>query len=381
MKVLYITQMYPSKELPQYCIFLHQQVKAMIANGINIQVVVPTTVKATGQEQFDGVDILYLNYRDFSRTLFYPLVTRRLKSQLKKFLNVNDYEIIYAIHGPANILDFARKIARSSKKPLVVHYRGYNIFDEYEKQKKALFSNVQRVQERVVEDSVLSIGVSDKTGAIITERFPQAPVVTVYNGVDSKLFAEYTEYEDCKVIKILCVANLIPIKGHKFLFDAFKMLQDKYPKQSLRLDIVGRGFFEEELKNYVDKNDIANIRFHGYVHYDKVADFMRATDIFVLPSIYESFGNVCMEAMASKKPIVIFEGQGVDELVEDGISAMIAPKGNVEELFLRIERLVMDCELRRKIAANGYEIAQQYSWDYSAKMIIKNIEGLTNDGN
>ena len=60
---------------------------------------------------------------------------------------------------------------------------------------------------------------------------------------------------------------------------------------------------------------------------------------------------------------------------------MIAPKGNAEELFLRIERLVMDCELRQKIGANGYEIAKQYSWDHSAKMIIKNIEGLTNGGN
>lgn len=379
MKIIYITQMYPSEELPQYCIFLHQQVKALISNGVEIQVVVPTQEKPTGCNVFDGVKILYLKYRDFSRTMLYPLVRRKLKKELKPFINIRDFDLVYAIHSPANILDFARELAKSARKPLVVHYRGYNIFDEYEGQKKILFSNVEKVQEKVVKSSALSIGVSQKTGEIITKRFSKAPVVTVYNGVNTNLFTEGTREDKETVIKLLCVANLIPIKGHKFLFDALKLFQKKYPNQSIILDVVGRGFYEKELKKYVASNGIKDVYFHGYVHYDKVAEFMQQTDIFVLPSIYESFGNVCMEAMASKKPIVIFEGQGIDELVENKVSAMIAKKGDAHELFMCLETLIIDRQLREKIAQNGFEIARRYSWDYSAKNIIENIKGLIND--
>lgn len=376
MRILYITQMYPSKELPQYCIFLHQQVKALINNGVEITILVPTTKKQKTEEVFDGVKIFYLGYNDFSRTILYPLVRKQLMRECREVVNVAEYDLIYAIHSPANILDFTSFLAKTFKKPLVVHYRGYNIFDEYEKQKKVLFSNVQKVQENVVKNSTLSIGVSKKTTQIIKKRFPLAPVATVYNGVDANLFVEEPCDGETEDIKLLCVANLIPIKGHKFLFDAVKQLQIKYPQKNINLDVVGRGFFEEELKTYVEKNGVKNVRFHGYVNYDRVAEYMRKTDIFVLPSIYESFGNVCMEAMASKKPIVIFEGQGVDELVVDGISAMIATKGDAQELFLKIERLVNDVELRETIANEGFKVAQKYSWDYSAKMIIKHIKDL-----
>lgn len=376
MKLLYITQMYPSEELPQYCVFLHLQVKALIRNGVGITVVIPTTEKESCQTQYDGVSVIYLHYKDYSRTALYPLVCRELKKELGRFEDVSRFDAVYAIHAPANILDFARSAAQSARKPLIVHYRGYNIFEEYHKEPKAFLSDPEKVREKVVKASALSIGVSHKTVEIITKRFPDAPVAVVYNGVDAQLFSSDASVEKHDGIRLVCVANLIPIKGHKYLFDAVKQILQKHEDLLLTTDIVGRGSYENELKSYVEENKIPGVTFHGYVGHEKVARFVQSSDIFVLPSVYESFGNVCLEAMACQKPVVIFEGQGIDELIEDGVSGMIAKKADTSDLADKIERLIDDPALRDSIAENARKTAKEYTWDASAKSIIKALEGV-----
>lgn len=376
MKLLYITQMYPNEELPQYCVFLHLQVKALLQNGVDITVVIPTVEKDSLQTKFDGVKVIYLRYKDYSRSALYPLVCRQLMKELSRFEDIASCDAVYAIHAPAGILDFARTAAKSARKPLIVHYRGYNIFEEYVKEPKVFLSDPERVREKVVKDSALSIGVSEKTVDIIKERFPDAPVAVVYNGVDSDLFSSDDKSEPHEGIRLLCVANLIPIKGHKYLFDAVKQLSKKYSDLSLTTDIVGRGSYEEELKRYVKEQKIPGVRFHGYVGHDEVARFVQSTDIFVLPSVYESFGNVCLEAMACRKPVVIFEGQGIDELIEDGVSGMIARKADASDLAAKIERLISDPALFKSIAKNARDTAKKYTWDASAKHIIKALEGV-----
>ena len=376
MKLLYITQMYPSEELPQYCVFLHLQVKALIANGVQITVVIPTTQKATEATVYDGVNVIYLSYRDYSRSVLYGLVSRRLIGELRPLCAIDEYDAVYAIHAPANILNFARILSQKHHKPLIVHYRGYNVFEEFKKEPKVFLSDPEKVREKVVKASALSIGVSQKTVDIITERFPDAPVTVVYNGVDTSLFTSSDQPPQSSDIHILCVANLIPIKGHKYLFDAVKVLSGKHPELTIITDIVGRGFYEPELKKYVEENHIPNIVFHGYVPHDEVAKFMMNTDIFVLPSIYEAMANVCFEAMACKKPVVIFEGQGTDEIIENGVNGFIAEKGSADDLAAKTEPLILDKDLRKTIGENGYRTVKELTWDASAKNIIRAVESV-----
>ena len=376
MKLLYITQMYPSEELPQYCIFLHLQVKALIAQGAQMTVVVPTTERDSGQIVYDGVPVIYLYYRNYSRSILYPLVASQLSKELRRFCDGSEYDAVYAIHAAANLLDFARVTAQRAHKPLIVHYRGYNIFEEYNKEPKVLFSDPEKVREKVVKASALSIGVSRKTSEIITARFPDARTATVYNGVDTDEFSPSDNAVSSEKIHILCVANLIPIKGHIYLFNAVKEISQKHPNLRLVTDIVGRGSYEEYLKQYVREHQIPNVLFHGYVQHDEVARWMQSADIFTLPSVYESFGNVVLESMACRKPVLIFSGQGVDELIEDGVSGMIADKGDQADYTAKLEALLTDEALRKRIAQAGYDIARQYTWDRSAKCIISEISAV-----
>lgn len=368
--------MYPSAELPQYCAFLHNQVKAMQSCGAEISVVVPNADRPAEHVIYDDVDVFYLPYRDYSRTALAPLVYRRLKKELRRFLNAKDFDIVYAIHAPVNVLYFAMKLAKKNGLPFIVHYRGYNIFTEFEGNQKAFLSNPEKVMEKIVQKSDLSLAVSKRTAAVITDRFPNLPVEVVYNGVNQEIFDAQAKAPPHEGIRILCVANLIPIKGHKYLFDAFKQLAGQYPQKGLRLDIVGRGSSEQELKDYVESRRIPNVVFHGYIPHEGVSEMMRSTDIFVLPSVYEAFANVCLEAMACKKPIVIFSGQGTDEIIRDGVSGMIAERANGAQLKEKIELLINDPEKRAEIAENGYRIVREFTWKKSGERLVKIIEGV-----
>ncbi|MBR4762534.1 MAG: glycosyltransferase family 4 protein [Clostridia bacterium] len=374
MNILYITQMYPSYELPQYCAFLHNQVKAIKLCGANITVVIPSIEKLSQYTNYDGIDVLYVKYRDFSRSALGPLVYFQLKREIAKYIKVSDFNIVYAIHSPVNILYSAMRIAKANRLPFIVHYRGYNIFNEFESVRKAFLDNPQKAMEHIVKNTDLSLAVSKRTAAIITNRFPDSPVEVVYNGVDAKIFNCDLHIPSHEGFRILCVANLIPIKGHKYLFDAFKQLSEQYPEKALQLDLVGRGPYENDLKEYVLNNSIKNVFFHGYVLHTEIADYMKNTDIFVLPSVYESFGNVCLEAMACKKPIVIFSGQGIDEIITDGINGLIAEKVNVEQLKEKIECLLLYTDKRNAIAENGYKTAKSFTWQKSGEKLYNIIK-------
>ena len=366
--------MYPSKELPQYCAFLHNQVKAMQECGAEISVVIPTTQRQSEYVKYDGVDVFYIKYRDFSRSMFGIAVYAQIKDGIKHFLEVKNYDVVYAIHASVNLLYTAMKLAKSNKLPFVVHYRGYNIFNEFEGSHKGFLDNPEKMMEHIVKNTNLSLAVSKRTASVITNRFKDLPVDVVYNGVDTKVFDGQEQMPHHNGIKVLCVANLIPIKGHKLLFEAYKKILDKHPDRDIRLDIVGRGTSEEELKEYVKNKNIKNVFFHGYVSHDGVAEFMKNTDIFVLPSIYEAFANVCLEAMACKKPIVIFSEQGTDEIIKDGVNGMVAEKANVEQLREKIEFLLENPEKREEIGENGYRTIIEFTWKKSGENLINKLE-------
>ena len=376
MKLLYITGMYPSERNPQYCAFIHNQVKALIRNGVEITVVKITVNGSSSKAEYDGVEVVDLKYKDRTRTILYPFIAISLFRKLKKFVKLQEYDIVYVVHSPANILYFGRFLSRRCKKPLVVHYRGFNVFNEYNETKtKGLFLNQEKIKRNVVLSSDLSIGVSKKVIDVIKKEYPQCPAAVVYNGVDTQSFSEKIIRND-DVFKIICVANLIPIKGHKFLFEAINNIHKKYPDIKVKLEVIGAGFYEKELKQFVENNGIKDIEFKGVLPHSEVALSMQRADILVLPSVYEACANVCFEAMACHLPVVIFSGQGTEEIMENGVSGMIAEKGDVSDLQSKIERLMFDDKLRESVGENAFNRIKQYTWDKSAKCIIENLNKI-----
>jgi glycosyltransferase involved in cell wall biosynthesis len=94
-----------------------------------------------------------------------------------------------------------------------------------------------------------------------------------------------------------------------------------------------------------------------------LADEYAAADIFVLPSVEDGFGMVAAEAMAAGLPVIVSDCAGSAGVVEDGVSGFIVPARDAAALAGRIDDLVRDAALRRRLGAAGHSSVRSRSWD------------------
>jgi len=102
-------------------------------------------------------------------------------------------------------------------------------------------------------------------------------------------------------------------------------------------------------------------------------------NIFVLPSLWESYGLVIVEAMARGIPVVATNVGAIPELVTDGISGLIVPPKDSRALAEAIQRLSLDISLQNKVIAGGHRIAENsLSWEESCEKCYQQIVSIFN---
>lgn len=156
----------------------------------------------------------------------------------------------------------------------------------------------------------------------VKNRFSVVPcVVNTDIFYPSPIKKNEKEMQDKK--KMLLVAILTPRKGISYLLEALASLKNK--RDDFLLDIVGDGPSKKEYENLATKLGLDEIvKFWGKK--PEVASFMRKCDFFVLPSLYENFGVVYIEAMACGKPVIATNAGGPKEIVKKEVGILISPK-------------------------------------------------------
>jgi glycosyltransferase involved in cell wall biosynthesis len=161
-------------------------------------------------------------------------------------------------------------------------------------------------------------------------------IAVVPNTVDVKRFAVSSKLSTPRKIQILTVCSLVPIKGVNYLLEALNKIKQK--RQDFFLHIVGDGPLRNEYELLNMKLGLNSIvKFHG--RQSNVEEFMRNCDFFVLPSFYETFGVVYIEAMSCGKPVIATNRGGPSEIVTKDVGILVPPK-NVEVLQEAIEYMM-----------------------------------------
>lgn len=180
-------------------------------------------------------------------------------------------------------------------------------------------------------------------------------------------------------VRILFVGRLERRKGIDVLLGILPMMIAKYPQ--LYADIVGndaiasqngetyRAMFEKEAST--EARD--RVRFHGEVAEERLRGFYRDCDIVVLPSRFESFGLVVLEAMMFGKPAVACRSSGMMEVAEDGQTALLAAPGNESSLADCLERLIEDPALRHRLGAAG---RRRYEATFTPEIMARRVVAL-----
>ena len=176
----------------------------------------------------------------------------------------------------------------------------------------------------------------------------------VESGVEDVNVSNFIKKED-SFVRLLFLSNIFTSKGIFILLEAFKLLSEKI--NHIKLDIVGDSGSKEnneKIGNFIANNFLADkIKYHRLKSLDKKHQFLRNADIFVLPTFNDTFPLVLLEAMQFGLPVVsTFEG-GIPEIVDDHITGFLVEKNNVHELAKKIETLVKDHKLRKKMGEKG----------------------------
>lgn len=197
---------------------------------------------------------------------------------------------------------------------------------------------------------------SDLKRALIAAGQPEARISVVPNMIRLPDPPAATPLERGEAPVIGALGRFVAKKGFADLIDALAVLRARGRRFTAR--VGGDGPEAEALRAKVAGHGLADrVEFLGWVD-DKRA-FFEAIDIFCVPSLHEPFGIVVLEGLAYGRPMVVTDAEGPREILQDGVSGLIVPRGTPERLADALARLLDDGALRERLAAEGLRLVRQ----------------------
>lgn len=258
---------------------------------------------------------------------------------------------IFTTHNP-DAMEFYKQFAISSNK------LNYLFFDLKKK-----------VEENVMYNSNLIITLNKNIDEYLQEMgFNRRSLIP--NSVDK---AKYYNSGDKNYI--LFAGRLNKVKGVIYLIQAFSCLSSNI---NMDLLIVGSGPEENSLKNSVKIKGLEKrVHFVQQVNKEKLCEYYSNCSIFVLPSVFESFGIVLIEAMASGKPVIASCIPGPSDIITHGYNGFLFEKGNVTDLKKYLELCISGKNLRDNLGKNARKtIEEKYTFEKIASQYLKVCENL-----
>lgn len=155
-----------------------------------------------------------------------------------------------------------------------------------------------------------------------------------------------------KNITIGIAKSLEDIYGVDLLINVFAKLCEN--NNNILLKIAGNGTKENELKNLARKLGIdKRVKFLGYLNTEELVKFYQEIDVAVFPSRAESFGVAALEAQANRIPVVVSDAPGFKDTVINLETGFIVEKDNTLKFVERIDKLIIDKELREQMGERG----------------------------
>ena len=245
---------------------------------------------------------------------------------------------------------YCSPIAEKLNLPLITTFHGSDItqrdkFSYNKKHRKIVFQQSSKIiaVSKFIENKLLKAGC------------PPEKIIQHYIGIDTQYFSSVGQKSEQPTI--LFVGRLIEQKGCQYLIQAMKIVQAQLPEAELI--IAGDGKYQEKLVK--SSADFRNITFLGAQNRTQVKALMSSAWLTCLPSIKmkrgneEGFSTVCIESQAMGTPVVGFDTGGVSEAVEHGVTGLLSPEKNIEQLAKNLLTLLKSNPLRTSFSSAGVE--------------------------
>ncbi|MEM2260560.1 MAG: glycosyltransferase family 4 protein [Candidatus Methanomethylicaceae archaeon] len=368
MKVLMLSWEYPPHIIGGLGRHVYNLSKYLSSKGINVIIVTFTDGSSSYEEYTDGIKVIRVNPYVFRSPDFISWVHGMNFLMIENV--INNFDIIHVhdwLTAPAGIV-----LKHILRKPLIatIHStelgrRGGFLKDDYER-------HIHEIEWLLCYESWRIICCSDYMKREISKYFncPLDKIIKIPNGFSSlppPANLKRSDYarDDEKIV--LYVGRLVYEKGPHILLEVAKLLHEK----NLKFIFIGEGPMKSYLIEMSKKLGISEkVYFLGRVSDDILHALYKMAYVAVFPSLYEPFGIVALEAMASGIPVIVSAIGGFDEIVIDGYNGLKFSPGSSTDLANAINKILNDYDLYNKIVMNAKGTIKNFSWDEIAEKTI-----------
>jgi glycosyltransferase involved in cell wall biosynthesis len=237
-------------------------------------------------------------------------------------------------------------------------------------------------EKKLMKRSDALIAVSKYTVDELTELYgiEEKKIHVIYNGVDVEKFKPRTNRAELRrefgleenEKTVLFVGRLYHRKGLEILLQSIPPVLKEFG--DVKFAISGTGFKKKEasLRNLAKQLDIEDyVTFLGYVPDEKLPNLYAASDIFVLPAIYENFPFAILEAQATGLPVISTKVGGIPEFLTDNENGFLIDPGDSSQLTQKVLALLQDPKLAKEMGDRGRRlIEEKFDWRLITSQVI-----------
>ncbi len=355
MNILLVTSLYPTQDNSVIGSFVKGQVGVLRERGIGV--FVAATSISTVRDK--------LTYK------YSELAWQTVKHLNKKF------DIVH-VHYPTIAGVYGGLVALLFRKPYIVTIHGGEIDDVLLKDMSAWKRWITRgtaIWSMKHADVVIAVG-EDLRKLIIQEGIPEDKIELINMGIDRSIFYPRPKDQIRHALGInignpliVFAGWLIDGKGPEYFIRAAALLKNKHPQ--CKWYLLGSGPLKEPLLRLSDDLKIKDqVVFLGRLESEGVAKWDAAADVFVMPSLAESFGLSGIEALSCGTPVVASNVGGLKSYVIDGVNGFLVDPANAESIASKVDLLLINRDLQNKMGQSGIETAKKYDFrDQTDKVI------------
>lgn len=373
-QVLTLTPFYPNDRDDSQGCFVSEPLEALAKLGVlNTVFAVQPLYRRKLRVPMSGARAEWLRYCSLPSGLGLPtagaFLFARIVGRMRELQRLGQIDLIHA-HAPLPCGHAAMLLSAELGIPYVVSVHGLDAFSTKQVSGRA-GEWCRRISQRVYRGSRRVICVSERVREQVLEGTGSGcRTSVVYNGVDPKMFSPRNEPTPGSPT-VLAVGNLVPIKGHDVLIRAAASVAQEFP--TLTVEVIGDGPELSHLQMLAGTLGSADrVHFLGRQSRHDVAETMRRSTVFALPSKYEGLGCVYLEAMATGKAVIGCRGQGIAEVIRHGSNGFLVGIDNDRELALALTMLLRDERRRDALGTAARDtILDRFTMEQQAESLVR----------
>jgi glycosyltransferase involved in cell wall biosynthesis len=389
-------------------------VSILAYNIFGIGGTVKTIVNTANHLAANGFKVEIISIKRTSDIPSFP-IDKRIKVR-----TISDSRAKYRYHGLGTFSTLLKK-GLSKIPSIIIHkdedlYKNFSLYTDYRLIKRlkkindgALITTIPSfniVSAKLLPSNIIKVGQehkeyhvhSAKLQSKIKQAYAKLDALTCLTDNATNYYSELFKDKQTKVInvpnatklssspapldakQIIAIGRFVEDKGLDNLVLAFEKIVHKHPEWKLK--IFGDGELKHSIRDLIHQKGLFNNIFI-YPSTKNVSQELRRSSIYALSSNSESFGMVVIEAMAEGVPCVAFACDGPRKIIKHEHDGLLIPCGDIDTFSESLSQLIENKEERKKLGANAFESAKEYSlnsigkrWESILLSLKKNNSGL-----